>query len=264
LTLAVAFIRRLPERRDRAELVFASDSRLSSGQRLDHGQKIFDFSRSDALFAFAGDTDYAYPLALQLSTAIKIYPRSVDRRVPLRNVRGHLIRVFDQVYRSIHGLPSNHSLPIEDHPPVQFLFGGYVWHDDRFRIWYIDLDRANRTFRYRNGGRFFFIGDSEAVAEARTRTSKLLQYRGRTSESIDMEPFEILRDMIRESKHDHVGGAPQIAKVYQYMDTQFFNILWESSDKRVPHVFGRPLLGFESSSWPTFDPDTLAFAAHLE
>ncbi|HJU23495.1 MAG TPA: hypothetical protein VJ891_13385, partial [Casimicrobiaceae bacterium] len=158
----VAFIRRLPDRVDREELVFATDSRLSWGQRLDHATKIFELPRSDALFAYAGDTYYAYPMALQLSASIATYPRSADRRYPLGKARGQMLRVFDQMYRSIHGLPIGQAHPIEDDPPVQFLFGGYVWHESEFRIWYIDLDRVRRTFRFRTGGRCFFIGDKEA------------------------------------------------------------------------------------------------------
>jgi hypothetical protein len=263
VTLGVAFVRRLPERKDREELVFAFDSRLSSGQRIDHGQKIFGLPRSDALFAFAGDTLYAYPLALQMSAAISMYPRSVDRRYPLQRARGHMLRVFDQVYRSIHSLPVGQQLPLEDTPHVQFLFGGFVWQDSAFRIWYIDLDREHRSFRFRRGGRFFFIGDPEAVREARGRTMRLLSSRKREVTEIDMEPFEVLRDILREQKHPHVGGAPQVAKVYQHLNTQFFAVSWpdSASGSAKPHVLGRPLLPPESSSWPLFDPDALDFCA---
>jgi len=221
MTLAVAFVRRLPERENREELVFAADTRLSFGQRLDHGPKIFSLPRSDALFAFAGDTMYAYPLALQLQTAIEMYPRSTDRRFPLPRARGHLLRVFDQVYRAIHSFPFGVEEPLPATPPVQFLFGGYVWHDEAFRIWYIDLDSGS-GFRFRKGGRWFFIGDDEPVAEARSRTSRLLADRNRTAEAIDLEPLEVLRDIVLEGRHSSVGGGVQVAKVYRYLDAQFF------------------------------------------
>jgi hypothetical protein len=259
MTLAVAFIRKLPAREERRELVIASDSRLSWGQRLDHGPKIFELPRSDALFAFAGDTAYAYPLATHLSASIQMYPRSVDRRFPITKARGHMLRVFDQVYRSIHGLPVGRSVPIEDDPPVQFLFAGFWWQQNRFRIWYIDLDRGGKVFRFRRGGNFFFIGDREAVGEARARTCRLINERCRTLDTIDMEPFEVLRDIILEKNHPYVGGAPQIAKVYQHLNTQFFATLWPSEAGATPHVFGRPLLPIEQSAWPVFDPMTLSF-----
>jgi hypothetical protein len=257
MTLAVAFIRQIPRREGREELVFASDSRLSGGQRLDHGTKIFELPRSDALLAFAGQTEYAYPLALQLIAAIRTYPPSSDRRFPLGKARWHMIRVFEQVYRSIHGLPVGQELPLEDVPPVQFLFGGYVWQKKRFGIWYIDLDRQERAFRFRRAGRCYFVGDREAVLEARARTARLLEARRRDRDSIDMEPFEVLRDIIREGRHPGVGGAPQVAKVYEHMNTRFFATWWEHEHQDKPHVFGRPLLVPEACSWPMLDPDTL-------
>jgi hypothetical protein len=263
MTLAVAFIRRLPERNGRQELVFASDSRLSGGQRLDHGPKIFGLPRSDALLAFAGETAYAYPLALQLISAIQIYPPSANRRFPLGKARGHMLRVFDQMYRSIHGLPFGEELPLEADPPVQFLFGGYKWEKKEFGIWYIELSRSKRMFEFRRGGMFFFIGDKDAVHEARGRTLRLINERGRDWNSIDMEPFEVLRDLVREGNHPGVGGIPQIAKVYEHMNTRFFATLWENDREVKPHVFGRPVLRLESCSWSAFDPDSLVFKAEV-
>lgn len=261
MTLSVAFIRLLPSRVKRQELVFASDSRLSWGQRLDHGPKVFELPRSDALLAFAGETQYAYPFALQLIAAVRIYPPSTERRFPLGKARGHMLRVFEQMYRSIHRLPVGQELPIKDDPPVQFLFGGYLWQKKRFGIWYVDLDRSVRAFRFRRGGRFFFIGDHEAVREARGRTLRLLGERGRNPDTIDMEPFEVLRDIIREKRHSGVGGVPQIAKVYEHMTTRFFATLWEDDTVIKPHIFGRPVLPLETCSWPAFDPDKLVFRA---
>lgn len=261
MTLAVAFIRRLPEREGQEELVLASDSRLSGGQRLDHGTKIFGLPRSDALLGFAGETAYAYPLALQLISAIQIYRPSADRRFPLGKARGHMLRVFEQIYRSIHGLPVGRELPLQADPPVQFLLGGYVWQKKKFGIWYVELDEPSREFAFRRGGRFFFIGDRDAVLEARGRTMRLMNERGRDADSIDMEPFEVLRDIVREGKHPGVGGVPQIAKVYQHMNSAFFATLWEHDGEVKPHVFGRPVLALESCAWPAFDPDSLIFKA---
>ena len=79
---------------------------------------------------------------------------------------------------------------------------------------------------------------------------------------MDMEPFEVLRDVITEGKYDDIAGTPQVAKVFQYMDTQFFATLWKCSDgKYRPHVFGRPLFDWEETSWPVFEPYTMHFKA---
>lgn len=260
MTLAVAFVRSLRGRADRKELVFASDSRLTGGQCMDFGPKILSLPRSDALLSFAGDTSYAYPLALHLQTAISIFPRSVDRRLPLTNARGHMLRVYEQLYRSIHGLPFSEVLPIADYPPVQFLFGGYAWHADRFRIWCITLDRTERSFRFATCGYFQFIGNPVAAKAARRETLRRVYAHGRTPDSLDMEPFEVLRDVIRSRAYNDVGGAPQISKVYRHMNAQHFSVLWPHGDSTTPHVNGRPLLPTESSDLPVFDPDALRFA----
>jgi hypothetical protein len=42
------------------------------------------------------------------------------------------------------------------------------------------------------------------------------------------------------------------------MNTQFFSVQWGKEPRR-PHVYGRPLLRNETSSWPIFDPDNLDF-----
>jgi hypothetical protein len=132
-----------------------------------------------------------------------------------------------------------------------------VWQKKQFRIWYIDLDRPQREFRFRHAGRCYFIGDREAVLEARARTSRLLEERGRDWDSIDMEPIEVLRDIIRERRHPGVGGALQMAKVYEHMNTRFFATWWEHENEVKPHIFGRPLLPSEFCSWPMLDPDEL-------
>lgn len=77
VTLLVVYRRKVM---NHYELVFGSDSRLGGGGNMDFAQKIFQLPRSDALFAFAGDTKYAYPLMMQLLRAVEDYPYSASRR----------------------------------------------------------------------------------------------------------------------------------------------------------------------------------------
>lgn len=254
MTLAVCFVRQLPDRANRRELVFASDSRLSGGQRFDAGQKIFELPRPDSLFAFAGDCSYAFPWMLQLRAAISAYSRSSDTRYPLSEAKGHMIRVFDALYKQLYGFPVGQSHPCDAEPPVQFLLGGYSWHLKGFRVWKIELNQ-DRRFVAQNCRSFCFIGDREAVKEARTRTVLLLKERGRSTSEIDMEPVEVLSAIIAEAKHSGVGGTIQIAKVYEYLRSQFFSTLLtdSSSPGTSEYVFGRRLLQYEQCGWPKFD-----------
>jgi hypothetical protein len=66
-----------------------------------------------------------------------------------------------------------------------------------------------------------------------------------------MEPFEILRDIIRDQVDDTVGGPPQIAKVYRHLNRQFFAVPWNGQLT----VVGRPVLVYESAQIPQIDPD---------
>lgn len=229
---------------------------------MDHAAKIFELPRSDALLAFAGDTSYAYPLAAHLITSISIYPRSADRRYPLARAKGHVLRVFDQVYRAIHSFPVGQLSPLTPQPDVHFLLGGFSWHDNDFQMWNIVLNPGSQRFEFRPGRSFLFIGSpGNAVADAINRTHQLLASRGRSPTQIDMEPFEALRDICRAGSYSEIGGAPQVAKVYRHMNTQFFATLWPQGGAAAPHVFGRPIISPETCCWPTFDPDAMDFLA---
>ena len=260
MTLAVCFVRQLPDRMNRRELVFASDSRLSGGQRFDAGQKIFELPRPDSLFAFAGDCSYAFPWMLQMRAAISVYSRSSDTRFPLSDAKGHLIRVFNDLYKQLHGFPVGQYHPCDAEPPVQFLLGGYSWHLKEFRVWKIELTQ-DRRFVAQKCGSFCFIGDREAVKEARARTMLLLKERRRSRFAIDLEPVEVLSAIITEAKHSGVGGTIQIAKVYEYLRSQFFSTLLTDSSSRgtSEYVFGRKLLQYEQCGWPKFDSGKCSF-----
>ena len=68
MTLCIAWIR---QENDNQELVFATDSMLTGGgETWKHGVKLFELPRKDCLLCFAGDTDKAYPLILNLISSI--------------------------------------------------------------------------------------------------------------------------------------------------------------------------------------------------
>ena len=267
MTLLTVFYRRVGLNR---ELVFASDSRLGgNGQRMDYGQKLFETPRSDALVAWAGDTQYAYPLMMQMLRAIEGYPNSVDRRLPLPRLAGHTLRVFQQTYDAIHGYENWTSQP--DPPDNFFLLGGFDWQAKDFRAWGVVFNGARGKFEYRrviraDGYQFHFAGDNAvAVKQATHHTLRLLRQRGKRTTEIDMEPFEALCEIIEDTDrvYDSIGGAPQLGKVYEHLNTQLFQVLWDapkeptsedpSTFRTVGHVAGRPLLPNERCVLPLYD-----------
>jgi hypothetical protein len=256
VTLAVVFRRRVA---NRYELVFGSDSRLTGGQVNDQAQKIFQLPRNDALFVFAGDTQYAYPLLMQLLRSIESFPPSAKGRLRLSKAKGHILRVFQQSYASIHSLPVGQKYP-ED-PDNYFLLGGYDWVSSAFRTWLLRFDADHHRFVFHSVTRrnsFYFIGDDEeARVHAIVQTNRLLRHRKKTVSDINYEPLEVLGEIIRDSSFPAIGGAPQIGKVYQYLQTQLFQVKWTQNDstQAVCHIVGRPLLPTERCFWPIFDPD---------
>ena len=242
------------------ELVFASDSRLSGGQRWDGCPKILALPRSDALMSFAGATDSAYPVMLQLANSIAHYPPSVERRLDIAHLKGHTIRLLNQMRELIGGpFPAGQDGP--DPPQALFFLGGYSWRYRAFYAWKLIYEddsfrfvRAVRGWQNRDGWRLAFGGDADAVEHAHERLIARLRAPGRErtyEDGLDMEPFEVIRDIVREDRFGSVGGAPQIAKVYRHLNTQFFGVPWNGALT----VAGRPMLGYERAFVPVVDPD---------
>lgn len=73
-----------------------------------------------------------------------------------------------------------------------------------------------------------------------------------------MEPFEVIRDMLRKStKEDSIGGAPQIIAVGQHMISKPLGVFWPDKATRKVFVNGRPIFDFENIDNWVIDPDNL-------
>ena len=90
--------------------------------------------------------------------------------------------------------------------------------------------------------------------------AKLKQNDKLINSNLDMEPFEVLCDMLKENddtKYPLIGGVPQPIKVYEHMNRTPTAVNWEVDGNNVVSLSGRPLLHFERSSFPVIDPETL-------
>jgi hypothetical protein len=70
-----------------------------------------------------------------------------------------------------------------------------------------------------------------------------------------MEPFEVLRDMIREGIDPAIGGPPQVVKVYRHLNASPFGVYWPSRTNGRITLLGRPLLDYERFAGLVLDPD---------
>lgn len=262
MTLGIAWVRTLG-RTD--ELVVASDSRLSGGQYWDSNPKIMLLPRSDCVMSFAGSTNDAYPLMLQAYNAISMYPRGANRVLDVMHLKGHLVRVLNYSRQFISNLPAGETEPTP--PEVGFMFCGYSWREKRFRIWQLHYDGNIGQFTFRavmpwraQAGKLAreigFVGDGPAVAKARSMLVDLLRAQGKLDNGgLNMEPFEVLRDIIRSAEFPSVGGPPQVVKIYQHMNALPFGVYWPTKNEGQVTVLGRPLMPYETTSWGVIDPD---------
>lgn len=253
MTITIGWIRKTNKHE---ELVFASDSRLRSYGSWDANPKIFLLDRTDCSISFAGDTQFSYPLINQIQNFIKSYPKSQNRFQDICHFKGHLLNMMNFML--------SHKSDKET-PKVVFLFGGYSWDRKKFYLWHIFFDENIEQFvsaevtpwkGIKTHRVISFIGDYHL--EFRKRLIDLMKSREKFIEGhFDMEPFEVLRDMIREDKFIDIGGAPQLLKVYEHMNRTPIAVKWNVVNVEVTTLLGRPLQVYEKMNYPTIDPDTL-------
>lgn len=254
MTLCTAWIRKAG---DNEELVFATDSCLSAGERWPTGIKLFDLPRKDALICFAGRTDRAYPLILNLITSLRYNKDFQDKAKDVSDLALFVSDLFTQLVYLI----TENAEPIDQlRAEANFLFGGWSWKDQQYVLFKIFYDPAEQKFVYtdclaeKKTRQVVFIGDYLEEAKA-------LYYRefeGENSENVlDMEPLKVLTMMSRDrAEFTSILGAVQIAKVYKSGHNEFFGVLWPSILGR-PHFLGKEYRLFDKPEVRYIDPDTL-------
>ena len=258
MTIAVNWIRQVGQSR---ELVCATDSRLRFGGHWDCGPKAFPTARGDSAIMFAGDTMYAYPIVLHVLAAIAQHPKLTSRALDLPSLKGHLIRVLNKAVAMVEDLPKGS----DPTPTVEFIFCGFDWRTHDFQSWLIHYDRSINAFTHRKSQKWRGRNDSKTLTlsgnyqkEFKEKLIELLRTRKKlTSGSFDMEPFEVLRDMIREGTNSHIGGAPQLLKVYPHLNCKPHCVTWPADEAKNRSLGGRILLDYESHRYLTIDPDSL-------
>lgn len=260
MTLCIAHIRQV---NDTEELIFATDSCLTGGEKWKHGIKLFELPRKDCLLCFAGSTLRAYPLVLNLVSSIHMdkYLESPSSTLP--DVLDYISELFtDLVKKIISEIPGEDIHDLRS--GVKFLFGGWDWSTNGFRIWELFYSSETESFLFKeltnddSKMRFYtFLGNPEPEIgeEAKRRFKNLLDKNDLMDSKLDMEPLKVLRDISLDRDIREVDGSLQIAKVYKSNRTEFFGIYWESS-KGNPCFQGREYNEINKPLVRYFDPDT--------
>ncbi|WP_293887922.1 MULTISPECIES: hypothetical protein [unclassified Sphingobacterium] len=261
MTLCVAYIRQVNETE---ELVFATDSCLTGGEKWKHGIKLFRIPKRDCLLCFAGSTARAYPLVLNLVSSIHLDKYLQSPEASLQDVLEYLSGLFtDLITKIISEIPGEDIHELRS--GVQFLFGGWDWSagaTGAFRVWklYYSQDLEGFIFdELTNNGkkRFYtFLGDPEEIEGiAKEMYKKMLFDNDIQDDPIDMEPLMILRDISLEEEHRAIDGSLQIGKVYKSNKSEFFGIYWPSS-KGKPCFQGREYNELNKPILRYFNPDS--------
>lgn len=262
MTLCAAWIKQL---NNVEELIFATDSALTGGERWDHGIKLFELPRKDCLLCFTGSTGRAYPLILNLVSAIRFNRRLESPSTSIVEILNYVSELFTSLIKTIvseiHG-EDIHALRAD----ARFLFGGWCWQTNRFRIWRLYYSKEAEGFLFDeltnddNKTRFYtFMGEAKGrdiEKEARESFHIYLLGEDRLDSKLDMEPLLILRDVAQDPAIREVGGSLQIAKVYRSGRSEFFGIVWPSSSG-TPCFQGREYNNFTKPPVRYFNPDTL-------
>ncbi|MBF0549290.1 MAG: hypothetical protein HQK60_02025 [Deltaproteobacteria bacterium] len=253
MTLCMAWIR---ENRQEKELVMATDSRLTGGERWDNGVKLFELPRMDCLLCFAGDTFRAYPLILNSISSIKFDSNLSSLHTDILDVLNYLVDLFSTLVGEIKDPPENDGdFSVE----AQFLFGGWSWREQKFCIWRLYYEPELKAFIHDSVNTnddvvCIFIGND--IEEAKGGLETRLQDAGNIpAGALDMEPLQVLAQMSRDAEnYQSIGGAIQIAKVYQSGSSEFFGVMWPSVNGG-PTFLGRQLSEHDMPPVRFFDPD---------
>ena len=249
MTLCVSWLREI---NDEQELVFATDSHLSGGERWS-GIKLFELPRKDCLICFAGETNRTYPLILNLIASIKFDEHLSSVHTDIVEVLGYLTQLFTSCCHSISGYGKRDFNSVVG--DFQFLFGGWSWKANMFKLWRLEYEHETEEVKYKeanpDGMLYAFIGDESDKAKELLK-EQLINSNG---DHFDMEPLKVLVEMIRNSNYYSISGAVQMARIHPPGLTEFLGIYWPSISGEKTFL-GRNVSTENSPTVEFIDPDT--------
>ncbi len=251
MTLCVAW-KRLVDRQE--ELIFATDSCLSGGERWHHGIKLFELPRKDSVICFTGDTRRAYPLIHNLLGHVQFDSILNDKNTDISIIVEHVVILFTNLVKNIFDQAELGSQ--KDIDELSFLFGGWSWKEKEFVLWKIYFSKDVDGFVHNRIDikEPFFIGDADAVSDAINKLEKEISV---DEGVLDMQPLKVLIAIAQDDNFDNVGGALQIMKVYPSGISEPFGILWPS-EENDPHLFGLKHEWHKLNNVKVYNPESLS------
>jgi hypothetical protein len=253
MTLCVAWLREVNKEQ---ELVFATDSCLSGGERWNSGVKLFELPRKDCLICFAGQTNRTYPLILNLITSIKFDEHLSNSHTDITEVLDYLTNLFTSLCHTIADYGTqNFQNVLGD---FQFLFGGWSWQSNGFKLWKLEYNHAAGAFVHdeTNADEMFYCFIGDELDQSQALLADEIQKTGKTlSRRFDMEPFKVLVEMIRKTELTSIDGAVQLAKIHPPGVTEFLGVYFPSLEGRKTFL-GKDVSTENNPTVKFVDPDT--------
>ena len=239
-----------------SQLVIASDSMLSSGERWPCCPKLFRFDRQDCVICFSGNTAYTYPIILQIHSTINMNEKFQSRALDIHDLSGVIVKLANSMITQRTDAPSNGFSA----PDCAFLFAGYSWKLNCFKAWKIYFNENKKLFKKleiindKNKKLFYFQGDNEKIA-----TIETLKATKNHKKPLNMIPLSILIKNINSKKNEDscIGGAPQLIIISKHMNSLPYNIYWPNKKNGKLTFWGRILNEDEKNKYLALDPETM-------
>jgi hypothetical protein len=142
MTITIAWLRR---RKQTTELVIASDSRLRSYGHMDQAQKLFILARGDCCLAFCGDAQVAYPLFIQVATALDNFGKTRTRASDTIDIRPNIRDILNNLIDSWDATLDEKRQQLAD---TKILFGGWSWRLKRFDVGCFQFKKDSFSFHH--------------------------------------------------------------------------------------------------------------------
>lgn len=259
MTLCIAWIR---QEKGNQELVFATDSCLGGGERWENGVKLFELPRRDCLICFSGYTLRTYPMILSLMNAIRYDKHAANPSFDVNDFMVYITSLFTEIIKQIKvdGRNVTYEEVLKEDPNFDFLFGGWSWKENKFKIWRIEYSYDAHGFipvtDYDNLV-FTMVGDELDAARGMLE-SEIMGNKAVLRGSLDMEPLKVLVQIIRntQAQFDTISGPVQLAKIYPPGQTEFFGVYHPSAVNGKRTFLGRDVSQTNNPAVRFIDPDT--------
>jgi hypothetical protein len=254
-------------REQTTQLVVASDSRLRSRGAIDQCQKIFRLDRGDSCLGFCGDSQFSYPLFIQVGTTLNNHIKTRTRALDVTQIGSLIQRLLNNLLEIWDLDPAE---KVEELAKTKILFGGWSASLQRFYVGHFEFKGGQFSFNrstvslghpWRERGKsLIFLGDYEAdyLVELKSIMNERYSNSGIGKAKVvfdfDYEPVEALHAILSKADtraaRTAIGGAPQLLKIYNFGNTLPFVVRTTPSSH---YLLGRRLFPWEKTEHPVLD-----------